>query len=223
MFLRRVAMFAVLALSFTCAQAQEFSADLVQSKEGSDAERPPAHVYVGKNKIRMETEREQSGNTGAFIIDGNTNSSIILIPQRKMYIETTPEQNRSGEGFQAFTAFMRPADANNACPQWEAAMAKMKSENKLTSCRKVGNEVVNGRSAVKYQGTSSNGDTGYVWVDPKLRFFLKWESKDGTAELRNIKEGSQPESLFAIPAGYTKFDMGSMMRNRRGSQTPPPQ
>jgi hypothetical protein len=33
-------------------------------------------------------------------------------------------------------------------------------------------------------------------------------------ELRNIQEGSQPASLFEIPAGYTKFDMGGAMRQR---------
>ena len=31
-------------------------------------------------------------------------------------------------------------------------------------------------------------------------------------ELQNIKEGSQPDSLFAIPSDYQKFDMGNMMR-----------
>jgi hypothetical protein len=33
-------------------------------------------------------------------------------------------------------------------------------------------------------------------------------------ELRNIKEGPQPASLFEIPSDYTKFDMGSMMQRR---------
>jgi hypothetical protein len=220
MVLRRITMFAVLVLSLACAHAQEFSADLVQSKQGSDNERPPTHINVGNNKIRMETERPGASDPGAFIIDGTNNSTIILIPQRKMYIQST-EEDRSRQGFQSLTAFMRPADPNNACPQWEAAMAKIKSDNKITGCRKLGPDVVNGRSAVKYEGTSSKGEKGYIWVDPKLRFFLKWEGKDGSGELRNIKEGSQPASLFEVPAGYTKFDMGSMMRNRRGAQNPP--
>jgi hypothetical protein len=30
--------------------------------------------------------------------------------------------------------------------------------------------------------------------------------------VRNIQEGSQPASLFEVPAGYTKFDMGGAMK-----------
>jgi len=41
---------------------------------------------------------------------------------------------------------------------------------------------------------------------------VKWEGKNASWELRNIQEGSQPASLFEVPAGYTKFDMGSMMQ-----------
>jgi hypothetical protein len=207
------------AVSFVCVHAQEFSADLVNTRPGENTEHS-AKIYVGKNKIRMESGQERE-NRGAFIIDGNTNSTIILVPERKMYIESLPDQAPGAQGFKNIQAFMRPADPNNACPQWEAAMASMKdSENKITSCRKLGTDVVNGRTAVKYQGTNSKGETGYVWVDPKLRFFLKWEGKDGGAELRNIKEGSQAASLFEVPSDYTKFDMGSMMRNRRGGRKP---
>ena len=38
------------------------------------------------------------------------------------------------------------------------------------------------------------------------------EGENGGGELRNIQEGTQPASLFAIPAGYTKMDMGGMMQ-----------
>jgi hypothetical protein len=220
MLLRRFVLPAVIALSFACAHAQEFSADLVNTKgEPSNSKERATRIYVGKNKIRMENEA--SSNGGAIIVDGASNTTTILMPERKMYIQSTPDQERMG-GFQNITAFMRPADPSNACPQWEAAMANLRDkENKLTSCRKLGNDVVNGRPAVKYEGTSSKGEKGYVWVDPKLRFFLKWEGSEGAAELRNIKEGTQPANLFDIPSDYTKFDMGSMMRNRRGTNKPP--
>ena len=36
--------------------------------------------------------------------------------------------------------------------------------------------------------------------------------KNGSGEMQNIKEGPQPASLFEIPAGYTKMDMGGMMQ-----------
>ncbi len=78
------------------------------------------------------------------------------------------------------------------------------------SCHKIGSETVNGRSTVKYEGTNAKGETSNVWVDPKLRFPVKWEGKNGSWELRNIQEGTQPASLFEIPADYKKFDMGNM-------------
>jgi hypothetical protein len=88
----------------------------------------------------------------------------------------------------------------------------MKMPNKPTggSCHKVGNETVNGRSTIKYEGKSDDGGITDVWLDPKLRFPVKWQNNHNTGELRNIQEGSQPASLFAIPADYQKMDMGNM-------------
>ena len=54
-----------------------------------------------------------------------------------------------------------------------------------------------------------------MWVDTKLHCVVKTDGAAGSIELRNIKEGSQPASLFEIPAGYTKFDMGAMMKQRQ--------
>ena len=101
--------------------------------------------------------------------------------------------------------FFRTGDVEAACSDWMQL-----PQNKGGSCRKVGNETVNGRSTVKYEGTNAKGETGDVWLDPKLRFPVKWEGKNGSWELRNIQEGTQPASLFEIPADYKKFDMPNM-------------
>jgi len=74
---------------------------------------------------------------------------------------------------------------------------------------------VNGRSTVKYEATNSSGDVSHFWLDPKLRFPVKWEGKSNSGELRNIQEGAQPASLFEIPTGFTKMDIGSMMQQQR--------
>ncbi len=78
----------------------------------------------------------------------------------------------------------------------------------------MGNEQVNGRSTVKYEGTDSKGEKGSVWLDSKVRFPIKWQGKDGSGELQNIQEGPQPASLFEIPAGYNKFEMPQGMMQR---------
>jgi hypothetical protein len=52
-------------------------------------------------------------------------------------------------------------------------------------------------------------------VDTELRCVVKTGEAAGGFELRNIHEASQPASLFEVPAGYTKFDMGGMMKQSR--------
>jgi hypothetical protein len=68
---------------------------------------------------------------------------------------------------------------------------------------------------VEYEGVSNKGEKSHIWVDTKLRCVVKTDGGTGGGiELRNIQEGSQPASLFEIPSGYTKFDMGSMMQRQ---------
>ena len=80
---------------------------------------------------------------------------------------------------------------------------------------------MNGRSTVKYTGTSNTGDTGTAWVDRKLRFVIKWEGEKGAAELQNIQEGPQAASLFEIPSDYEKMDIAAARAARKRKPLPP--
>jgi hypothetical protein len=185
--------------------AQEFSADFYQAKNAR-SQSSPTKIYVSNDKMRIE-----GGDTGpmqgAMILDLANHKNLFLIPARKMYIESMPGM---GPGKQDI--WFRPTDPNNACPQYEAMVNKY--NNGPASCHKIGPDVVNGRAAIKYAGSSKNG-SGYAWIDPKLRFVLKWEDDKGnTVELRNIKEGHQDASLFEVPSGYQKFDMQQMQQRQ---------
>jgi len=70
------------------------------------------------------------------------------------------------------------------------------------------------RNTIEYEGTNAKSELSQIWLDPKLRFPVKWQGKGDGGELRNIQEGSQPASLFEIPAGFTKMDMGDMTQQR---------
>jgi hypothetical protein len=190
----------LISLFASAAAAQEFSADLVNLK-GAGA-RTVGKIYVGTNKARFEPQNAEDRGS-VVVMNLTTHVTDILIPQRQMYLEMQQRQSRR----QVF-AFFRPTDADNACGEWLQLAAKPGS-----TCHRVGTEVLNGRATTKYEGTSPEGDAGTVWVDSKLRFALRWQDKNGSTELQNIKEGSQPDSLFEIPAGYQKMDMGNMMRN----------
>jgi outer membrane lipoprotein-sorting protein len=190
---------AVLALASVALAQTEFSAEIVDTqKPGTQAK-----IYMAKDKMRVEPADKNQRGMGAFIMNLTTQTSTVLMDQQHMYMELPAQTAAQRNPYK----FFRTADAENACSDWLQL-----SWNKGGTCHKVGNETVNGRSTVKYEDTNANGEAGTIWVDPKLRFPVKWQGKNGSGELRNIQEGSQPASLFEIPAGYIKFDMGSMMQ-----------
>jgi hypothetical protein len=189
----------VLAASFAVAQA-EFSADMVDlQKSGTPAN---AKIYFARDKIRIETQGNARGG-GAIIVNYATQTSMILMPQQHMYMEVPAQSQAQRQGY----TFFKTGDVENACGDWQ----KM-THNQGASCHKVGGETVNGRSTVKYETTSASGEVNYFWLDPKLRFPVKWQGKSNSGELRNIQEGAQSASLFEVPAGFTKMDVGAMMQ-----------
>jgi hypothetical protein len=181
----------------------DFSADLVDlQKQGTPNN---AKVYFAKDKVRIESQNGAKG-AGAIIVNFATQTSFILMPQQHMYMETTAKTQNQKLGFGS--AFFRTGDVENACGDWQ------KSQNQGGSCHKVGDESVNGRSTVKYEATNSSGEISHFWIDPKLRFPVKWQGKNNDGELHNIQEGTQSASLFEIPAGFTKMDIGAMMQQQ---------
>jgi hypothetical protein len=190
----------VLSAHFALAQT-EFSAEVFDNQKQD----PQAKIYFGKEKIRFESSKKDARGGGALIMDLATQSSTVVMDQQHMYMELPAQIAAQRNTYH----FFRTGDVDSACSDWLA-----QSWNKGGTCHKVGNDTVNGRSTVKYEGTNSRGESGTMWLDPKLRFPVKWEGKNGSGELRNIQEGSQPSSLFEIPSGYTKFDMGAIMKQR---------
>lgn len=191
------------SLSAMAVAQDEFSGDLYNANAGKDPTLQ-AKIYMAKDKMRIEPQQQQPrGGMGGSLVVFNltTQTTDVLMPERKMYMEFA---NGQGPQQRAFNYF-RPVDAQNACGDWQ----KM-SSNHTTSCKKIGSETVNGRDTVKYEGIQADGTTSYVWLDPALRFPVKWQGKNAAGELRNISVGSQPASLFEIPSGFQKMDMGGM-------------
>ena len=183
----------------------EFSAEVVDS--GAKAGRGPTKVYFGKNKMRFDAlDSSDPRGGGSVIFDLGAESWVVLMEKQHMYMEMPAKMMESRGMF----AFFKSGDVDNACADW----LKME-HNKGGTCHKAGSETVNGRNTVKYEGTNSTGEANTVWLDSKLRFPVKWQNKNNGGELRNIQEGSQPASLFDIPAGYTKMDMSGMMKQRQ--------
>jgi hypothetical protein len=207
----RTSCFLALMLASSAVLAQtEFSGEIVDlQKPGTPSQ---AKMYFTKDKIRIEPQNSGARGGGAVIINLATQTTTVLMAQQHMYMET-PAQAQGvsyGGALNYAGAFFQAGDVENACGDWQ----KMGRNNQNSTCHKVGNETVNGRSTVKYEATNANGDVSHFWLDPKLRFPVKWQGKNSDGELRNIQEGTQPASLFEIPAGFNKMDMGGMMPQR---------
>lgn len=183
------------------ALAQEFSADLVRQKPAGAAN---SKVSVSGGKVRLETEGQAHPNY--VILSLTQRQSAMVLPDSKSYVVSPPGRVPSS------IPFFIVDDPDNACAAWEKSVSKPKT------CAKLGDDTINGRSAVKYTGTSSNGDTGTAWVDRKLRFVVKWEGEKGAAELQNIQEGPQAASLFEIPTDYEKLDLAAARANAKRSK-----
>jgi hypothetical protein len=188
--------------------AQQFSADLVDLHP--DRHPVPGKIYVSNDKLRFESKSEGAGNI-AMIWDTSRKTRYILMPERRMYMDYSPMMGSK----MPEVPYLHPSDINDACPEWHKMAVELQHSEKWGTCRKVGSDTVNGRSAVKYEGSSTDGQTNTIWIDSKLRYVTKYQDEKGGMELRNIQEGSQPASLFEIPAGYQKFDIGSMRQPQR--------
>lgn len=191
-----------LAASLAFAQA-EFSADIVDlHKSGAPT---LAKIYFAKDKMRIEAQKS-GAQSGAIVVNFATQTSTILMDQQHMYMEIASKTQGQEMGYGA--SFFRTGDVENACGDWQKT-----TQTQGGTCRKVGNDLVSGRNTVKYETTSASGELGHFWLDPALRFPVKWQGKSSEGELRNIHEGAQPASLFEVPTGYTKMDMGGMMQH----------
>jgi hypothetical protein len=190
-----VSIIGLAAWAQTPGMPQPFSADMKMSP-GTGQERGQAmqgKMYSDSGKMRMEMNH--SGHNVIMIINGKTQTSYMLMPEQHMYMEMHANGARRGQmgRMPSFNQFL------NGSPC---------SVEKNMTCKDMGAETVDGRATEHWQITN-NGEVSNAWVDNKLHFPIKnVDAQGGTWELTNIKEGAQDASLFEVPSGYQKMDMG---------------
>jgi hypothetical protein len=197
------AVFPFAAFLSDSSSAQQFSAVMVDS-HGTESARTPFNV--GDDKVRWVTTRGDSV-TGAVILDFRRRTLLALDDQTQQYY--TPSGDDPATELADLFFIMRPSDARDPCKGWNAAAVADKSEPPHFACQSLGADTVNGRPADKWQLTyKRSGKTGYAWIDPKLHYLVKMQdpAAQTTMQVREVKEGLQPPSLFVIPPGYTKMD-----------------
>jgi outer membrane lipoprotein-sorting protein len=162
------------------AAAVDFSADMVMTTKDM---KTTGKIYFERNKFRMDMQSPRKMTT-ITRLDKRVMWSIM--PEERMYMEM-------------------PLNPKNS-PAVEEKM-RGEIERKL-----VGSEKVDGHPTKKYLVTYHSGgkkEQVYQWLATDINFPVKTASVDGSwsQEYRNIKMGSQPASLFELPAGYKKFAM----------------
>ena len=155
---------AVLSFSSALALAQgagpEFSADM--SKRGPDGKGTSSKMFVGDGKVRIEMVAQ--GQSIVRITDEKRRVEWILFPDQKNYLE-------------------RKAGPDEAA----APVSKSYAEDPCAgapglSCRKVGEEVIVGRPAVKWEMTGEHDGkpvTSIQWIDTERGIPLRQQFPDG--------------------------------------------
>ncbi len=201
---------ALLLLQLAAAQMVQltpFSADMeFTSTHGRTASTEmKGKIYVTPQNLRMDMQSGPAG--GAVMITTFATKTVdMLMPQQHMYMEYKADdaQSRRAGMAPSITPFRDPS---NPCANDEGM-----------TCKKVGVEQVNGRTCDHWQITDKNGKVSNVWIDQTLHFPIKTVSEDSTWQLTNIKEGQPDASLFQIPAGFHKMDLGGMLQGARPPQ-----
>jgi hypothetical protein len=184
------AMLALLACAPALADGQEFSAEAayvtapVESKgKAAVPVTSSAKLYVSKDKMRIDFAGLSSRS---LIVDDGRRTIMMLYHDRKAYqaLGSRPAE------------YFRVADAEDACPAWQQAVGKP------IRCQKSGAEIVAGRRAVKYVRPAVDGGADEIWVDPTLKYVVKWRIDTVEMELHDISEGPQAAELFVVPGGY---------------------
>lgn len=163
--------FIVLLATVFSAQAQqatvEFSADTVESAPQGDSR--TGKLYIGDNQVR--TEMDLGGQTMIQIIDLKRQEALMINPEQRSYLRSS-----AGQG-----EMMNKGQQSDASPC--AGMQNI-------TCKQLGNEVINGRQAQKWEfKTSAQGQTSAMlfWLDEQRRIPLRQMMPDGSSmELRMI-------------------------------------
>ena len=194
-----------LATAQTPMRRQPFSADVqfTSTGEGGMKRDMTGKMYFAAEHLRRDMQVGPRGGS-IIITDFKTQTTDILIPAKHTYMEYKASEMQGHRPAMMLRPLRNPS---NPCA----------GEQGVT-CKNLGVEQINGRTCDHWQITDTNGKVANVWIDQKIHFPIKTVAEDSTWTLTNIKESEPAASLFQIPAGYTKMDVGSMMQKGRPPQ-----
>lgn len=196
-----------IALPTPAAQAQQFSAEL--TRQTADGNAAAGRIFVSDDKVRLETP-EFPGSF--FVIRRDRNAAYLVRPGRHEFMDARQSS--------PLTEIFVPVDPQAPCRQFQAMAEISQRLDGETSwqCRVTGEETIDGRKTIAYRLDASPDRQYAAWIDPRLGFVIRLAAADGTTfTLVHIKEGTQPDDLFEIPAGLRKFDPAHLIERIKRS------
>jgi len=173
------------ASAFLGGKIDRFSAEQVSIEPGGKSA-VIGKIFVMPGMFRSENTVEKGGKSIINIFQKDRNISYMINPEDKTYLEMSFDEKKMKEAMGQF------------------AQAQ-KEEN-------LGTETVNGYKCTKKRMETKVSFLGFekivkttLWLSDRFDMPLRTENNDGTIiEMRNIREGKQPATLFEPPAGYRK-------------------
>ncbi len=185
------------ALSATPARAQSFSAELVTVDAGDQAGKS-GKIHADNGKVRIETPDLPQG---FFILEPSLKVSYFVRPSQFVFMDAKQSSQ--------LTQLLVPVDPDAPCAQWQmmAKVADIPDSSRTWRCERLGEDVLDGRATLKYRAVSPKGVAITAWIDPELKFLLRFRNQDGSGiDLKTVELGPQDKGLFEIQADYDKFD-----------------
>src|SRR5579872_4964141 len=185
--------------------------------------------FVKGHKARFQADSSDGKSSGSGIYDWQTNQIILLIDKQKMYMVSQTHPEKFHYGNDKHFKITKTGNSENIlgydCQEW--AYTSDDNNGKIWFASGIGNWWANQMAAQADKLPPDQRALVEVAVDQKL-FPMKWETTDksnsyrGGGEVVKVEKKSIDESFFEPPAGYKKFDMGSLFgggaANQSGSQ-----
>jgi outer membrane lipoprotein-sorting protein len=174
------------ASAFLGGKIENFSAEQVSVEPGGKTQ-VVGKIYAGPGMFRMEmAERQGNEKSMVNIFRKDRGLNYMIIPEDKAYAEIALDEKK-----------LKQAMGDVAAVQKEEVL---------------GTESVGGYKCTKKRIETKVSFFGFektvkstIWISDRFDMPLRTEDEGGrVTELRNIREGKQPASLFEPPAGYRK-------------------
>lgn len=210
--------------------AQGFEGVVHARMTGSSGEATEITYSVKGALTRMDVAGSHGGGGAIYDADHGTMTSIL--PSRKQYVVMDLKAMQAMRGDEhdhdmpTITATgRRETVAGHGCEHYTVTG---KSGDKTDVCVATDMGYIMGAGG---RGSGFFGGRGFAGEGSEMAqlrsrfphgfFPLKWSSSQGSGgEVTSIERKSLPASEFEPPAGYTKLDMGAMMRGMRPPQRP---